>query len=106
MGGANARFCLADDDRAPVDRRAVEPELDLPPTAAPVASPPTRAPKIPVALALDIAGIERWRGELDTAIDELLHAGTEPKRGILLTSLTRIEQLAGHGRKLLEPKRG
>lgn len=107
MGGANARYCLAEDDRVPVDRRTREdPEFILaPPAPAPVVEPAPRAPAIPVALALDVEAIQRWRGELNAAIEELTMTGQEPKRGILLTSLTRIEQLAGHGRKLLEPKR-
>lgn len=110
MSGPSARYALCDEDRPLLDRRAVlEPELELPvspppATVSPPIAPPTLSSALPVALALDIGAIERWRGEFNAALDDLM-AGGEQKRGIVLTSLTRIEQLAGHGRKLLEAKR-
>jgi hypothetical protein len=111
MSGPSARYALCDEDRPLLDRRPVlEPELELPvsppsATVSPPIAPPTLSSALPVALALDIGAIERWRGEFNAALDDLLHCAAEQKRGIVLTSLTRIEQLAGHGRKLLEAKR-
>jgi hypothetical protein len=96
MSGFNARYCLTEENRPPVDQRAAARELAL--------SAPTTTAAIPVALALDVMAIKRWRGEFNAAIDSLV-AGDEAERGRMLTALSRIERLASHGRKLLEPKR-
>jgi len=122
MSGANARFALTDDERAPIDQRPREPELALSPTVSPTTAPGENAaqragrpeavlpgrplgPSLPAAVELDAAAICRHFAELTAVLPDLVLAVAEHKRGVALAALTRIETLAAHGRKLLEPRR-